>query len=60
MVNWNPGKRGGGDTKISKEIITKIVSKFDENYNLTAPCEARQTLKYLIKSNLYTLQKIKL
>ena len=43
MVNWNPGKRGGGDTKISKEIITKIVSKFDENYNLTAPCEARQT-----------------
>ena len=43
MVNWNPGKRGGGDTKISKEIITKIVSKFDENYNLRAPCEARQT-----------------
>ena len=46
MVNWNPGKRRGGDIKISKEIITKIISKFDENYNLTAPLRSSTNFQH--------------
>lgn len=46
MVNWNPGKRGGGDIKISKEIITKIISKFDENYNLTTPLRSSTNFQH--------------